>query len=102
MALQPYRMAIYEELNLLLGNMTEKKELSNELWNKLHRQMTEQFVGFPSLEQLAQEIEQDVIGLALLNETCPGSPNLSEGMLPLISYECFSCGIGTLPYLKRK
>jgi len=95
MALQPYRSAVYEELNLLLGNITDKKAASAELWDKLYRQMTEQYVGFPSLEKLAQEIEHDVTGLALLNEICPGSPNLTDGMLPLISYECFSCGIGT-------
>lgn len=93
MAMQPYRQAILNEFNTILGNTPEHKKKSVQLWNKLQHDLETQFVDFPSPEELKRALHKDIVGVSILNDICPSSRGLEEGVESYISYECFTCGL---------
>lgn len=93
MAMQPYRQAILNEFNTILGNTPEGRRRSHLLWSKLQADLEKQFVDFPTPYELRKDLKRDIVGISIMNDICPSSRGLEEGVESFISYECFTCGL---------
>jgi hypothetical protein len=93
MALQPYRLALVDQFNIMLGNVPDKKRESTAFWSMLHSKLCVQFDGFPTTEALRRELQRDLPGIFLINGVCTSSPQLEDDMPPMISYECYTCDL---------
>lgn len=93
MALQPYRAVLVEQFNVMLGNVPERRRESTAFWSQLHTKLMSQFEGFPSVENLRRSLQRDLPGIFLINRVCTSSPQLEVDMPPMVSYECYTCGL---------
>ena len=91
--LQPYRAALVDQFNIMLGNLPERRRESVAFWSQLHTNLMTQFDGFPTVEALRKEIQRDLPGIFLINRVCTSSPQLEVDMPPMVSYECYTCGL---------
>lgn len=93
MALQPYRAVLVDQFNVMLGNVPERRRESIAFWSQLHTNLMNQFEGFPSVEILRRSLQRDLPGIFMINKVCTSSPQLEVDMPPMISYECYTCGL---------